>query len=211
MSKRSFDVLPIASPGLAEPAAPYLSYLTHRRGWGAALVLCWALGLLVITVPEGSPRGGAGVPGPASAQASLTLKFLPNPELSLDQQALDVEPVITHSREMPTGVVAMAASHSPLSQPSSEPLAAVAGESEQSGYSLAVQSFREGRYAAAFGRFTQLADAGHKASAESALFMLRHGQELFGAAWSASEDEQLLWETLVAQGSNALQDNPAGD
>jgi len=83
--------------------------------------------------------------------------------------------------------------------------------SEQSAYNDAIKSFRDGRYAAAFGRFTALADAGHKASAESALFMLRHGQELFGVAWSASADEQLLWQALVVRDASRVMDNPAGD
>lgn len=176
-------------------------YLVSRRAWVGVLAMCWLLGLLVISVPEHSSSGGGGSYGLVGAQASLAHRSLQKPDKSANRQPIAVEPANpnTHTPfdEMPTRIM-----WAPIP---------VSGESEQFVYDSAVKSFREGRYAAAFGRFTQLADVGHKASAESALFMLRHGQELFGAAWSASEDEQLLWAALVAQAGNALLDNPAGD
>jgi hypothetical protein len=82
---------------------------------------------------------------------------------------------------------------------------------EKEVHAFAVKSFREGRYATAFGRFVELADGGDRASAEVALFMLRHGPELFGSAWSASEEEQVLWQALVAGGARELMENPGGE
>lgn len=92
--------------------------------------------------------------------------------------------------------------------------AAALTESQRILYESAATSFREGRHAAAFGRFAKLADTGHAPSAESALFMLRNGEELFGEAWSASENQQLRWQALMINGARAnleLVGNPADD
>lgn len=75
-------------------------------------------------------------------------------------------------------------------------------------------AFREHRYAAAYGRYTRLADSGHLASAQAALFMLRNGPALFGSDWSAGEAQQLRWQALVVNGARThieLVANPAGD
>lgn len=64
-------------------------------------------------------------------------------------------------------------------------------------YTYAVQSFREQRYSAAYGRFAQLADAGHVPSAQLALVMYRNGQSLFGSEWSAAPSQQRAWNALV--------------
>jgi hypothetical protein len=47
----------------------------------------------------------------------------------------------------------------------------------------AVESFRAGRFAEAYGRFVALAEAGHPASARYALWMCEHGPALFGSDW----------------------------
>lgn len=62
-------------------------------------------------------------------------------------------------------------------------------------YERAVQAFRGQQWAAAYGRFAQLADAGHVPSAEVALLM--HGSPLFGNGWSASPGQQRHWNALV--------------
>ena len=64
-------------------------------------------------------------------------------------------------------------------------------------YSYATQSFREQRYSAAYGRFAQLADAGHVSSAEMALVMYRNGPTLFGTNWSAAPSQQQSWNALI--------------
>lgn len=61
----------------------------------------------------------------------------------------------------------------------------------------AQQAFRMQHYAAAFGRYVRLADAGHAPAAEMALFMLRNGPTLFGSDWSASATQQTCWNTLA--------------
>lgn len=61
----------------------------------------------------------------------------------------------------------------------------------------AMTAFHERRYPAAFGRFAQLADAGHVPSAEVALVMFRHGSTLFGSDWTASAPQVAKWQALV--------------
>jgi hypothetical protein len=67
----------------------------------------------------------------------------------------------------------------------------------QAGFPQAVEAFRDGRRAAAYGRFARLADAGHVPSAQIALVMLRHGDALFGSDWSATPAQQQRWTALV--------------
>ena len=65
----------------------------------------------------------------------------------------------------------------------------------------AVDAFRMQRYAAAYGRFAELADAGHVPSARMALIMLHNGPTLFGTDWSASAEQQRRWNVLVINSS----------
>lgn len=62
----------------------------------------------------------------------------------------------------------------------------------------AVQSFQEQRYAEAYGRFAELADGGHAASALMALAMVCHGTSVFGTAWSATPGQIERWSRLAA-------------
>ena len=64
----------------------------------------------------------------------------------------------------------------------------------------AVDAFRAHHYAAAYGRFVDLADAGHLPSARMALVMLQNGPALFGSDWSASLDQQRRWNAMVIDG-----------
>lgn len=64
----------------------------------------------------------------------------------------------------------------------------------------AVDSFRAQHYAAAYGRFAELADAGHVPSARLAVAMLHNGAALFNSEWSASLDQQRRWNALVVNG-----------
>jgi hypothetical protein len=178
------------------PASSAEQYLTRRRVWLFAAALLWLLGLSMLVSSGsrdkvgGDGGGGAGVPGVMAAHASSV------PTLHAVSPSL-AQAVSSSGREMSASV-------------------ATAGmqqlvEREKAVHDFAVKSFREGRYATAFGRFVELADGGDKASAEVALFMLRHGSELFGSAWSASEEEQLLWHALVAGSARTLIENPGGE
>lgn len=57
----------------------------------------------------------------------------------------------------------------------------------------ALQSFRQARFAEAYGRFIALADVGHPASAKYALFMCEHGPTLFGNDWDCAPNEVEDW------------------
>jgi hypothetical protein len=88
------------------------------------------------------------------------------------------------------------------------------GSSAAAMETAAQQDFRQGRYAAAYGRYARLADAGHAPSAELALIMLRTGPQLFGSAWSASEKQQACWNALTiarARQRVAANDSSASD
>ena len=75
---------------------------------------------------------------------------------------------------------------------------------QQSAYALAVDSFRDHRYAAAYGRFMKLADAGHVPSAQLALVMYRNGPALFANLWDATPEQLERWTTLVVLGESGL-------
>jgi hypothetical protein len=53
-------------------------------------------------------------------------------------------------------------------------------------FDQAMQLYRDCRWAAAFGQFTRLADAGDAESARIALLMLWHGPRLYGSEWSST-------------------------
>ena len=61
----------------------------------------------------------------------------------------------------------------------------------------ALQLYRQGRWSAAYGRFVHLADAGHEESARIALVMVRHGADLYGTEWAASQPQVSAWEQMV--------------
>ncbi len=85
---------------------------------------------------------------------------------------------------------------------------------QQASHAHAVQSFREQRYAAAYARFAQLADAGHVPSAHLALVMYRNGPVLFGNEWSATPAQQQRWNALVINTARSridFTDNERGD
>jgi hypothetical protein len=65
----------------------------------------------------------------------------------------------------------------------------------------AQQAFRAGRWAAAYGRFAALADAGHAPSAQVALFMVTQGPALFGSHWSVSDGQRRRWQALAEAAS----------
>ncbi len=68
----------------------------------------------------------------------------------------------------------------------------------------AVASFRQGRFAEAFGRFNSLADAGHAPSAAVALWMYEHGPTLFGRDWDSTQEQLSAWAQLAGQPAPVL-------
>ena len=55
------------------------------------------------------------------------------------------------------------------------------------------------RYAAAYGRYADLADAGDPAAASMALAMVVQGPALFGSDWSATSAQLQRWSALARQ------------
>jgi hypothetical protein len=53
------------------------------------------------------------------------------------------------------------------------------------------------RYAEAYGRYADLADAGDSAAASMALAMVLHGPALFGSDWSATSGQLQRWSALA--------------
>jgi hypothetical protein len=85
---------------------------------------------------------------------------------------------------------------------------------QRAAYDQAVELFRAGRHAAAYGRLMPLADAGHVPSAHLSLLMVNHGKALFGTEWSATEAQQARWRDCVINGLRGFAQgvtNEAGD
>jgi hypothetical protein len=74
---------------------------------------------------------------------------------------------------------------------------ALAAPPSDPGYSFAVQEYRAGHWSSAYGQFMTLANNGSIESARIALFMYRHGKELYASDWAASEDELELWSRMT--------------
>jgi len=55
------------------------------------------------------------------------------------------------------------------------------------------------RYAEAYGRYADLADAGDPAAASMALAMVVHGPAVFGSDWSATSGQLQRWSALAQQ------------
>ena len=60
-------------------------------------------------------------------------------------------------------------------------------------HARAVELFRQGRFPEAYGRFIELANAGHPASARHALWMCEQGPTLFGSDWDCAPHEVEEW------------------
>jgi hypothetical protein len=65
------------------------------------------------------------------------------------------------------------------------------------GFTQAVQDYRAGRWSSAYGRFMLLANSGNIEAARIALFMQRHGKQLFDSDWFASEEDLELWSRMT--------------
>jgi hypothetical protein len=77
------------------------------------------------------------------------------------------------------------------------PPTALASTAAQQLHARAVESFRQGRFPEAYGRFVQLANAGHPPAARIALWMCEHGPDLFGKDWDCATEEVIDWATVA--------------
>jgi hypothetical protein len=66
-------------------------------------------------------------------------------------------------------------------------------------FAHAVQALRAQDYAGAYGRFADLADEGHAASAQWALAMVSQGPTIFGSEWSATRGQLRRWSAISAR------------
>jgi len=64
-------------------------------------------------------------------------------------------------------------------------------------HARALASFRQGRFPEAYGRFIDLANAGHVASARYALWMCEQGSALFGKDWDCTPHEADAWARAI--------------
>jgi hypothetical protein len=76
---------------------------------------------------------------------------------------------------------------------SAAPAAAAPGTYAERMHARAVESFRQGRFPEAYGRFIDLANTGHPASARYALWMCEQGPALFGKDWDCAPHEAEDW------------------
>ena len=103
-----------------------------------------------------------------------------------------------------SAVVAAVAAPGPVVTTSTAP-------SPEQRYADVSRLFREGRFAAAYGRAAALADGGHVPSAQLALVMHDQGRALFGSDWFASPDQRRRWNTLVVNAARQRAEVPEGD
>jgi hypothetical protein len=66
-------------------------------------------------------------------------------------------------------------------------------------FDAALAEYKAGQRTAAYGHFARLADAGDAESARIALILLRHGPEMAGTAWGASQPQIDRWMQLARQ------------
>jgi hypothetical protein len=76
---------------------------------------------------------------------------------------------------------------------SAAPAAAAPDTYSERMHARAVESFRQGRFPEAYGRFIDLANTGHPASARYALWMCEQGPALFGKEWDCAPYEVEDW------------------
>jgi len=76
-------------------------------------------------------------------------------------------------------------------------------------HAKAVEMFRQGRFPDAYGRFIQLANAGHPASARYALWMCEQGPALFGKEWDCAPHEVEDWARLSGVPAPSVLAGPA--
>jgi hypothetical protein len=70
--------------------------------------------------------------------------------------------------------------------------------------------YRQGKWSAAYGHFSNLADHGHAEAARIALVMVRHGTKMYGTNWGASQPQIENWMKLSLQRMEPLKSD-SGD
>lgn len=71
-------------------------------------------------------------------------------------------------------------------------------------HSLAQESFRQGRFPEAYGRFIEAANAGHGGAAQMALWMCRQGPALFAKDWDCHAAQVQQWMALSGEAPQQL-------
>ena len=66
-------------------------------------------------------------------------------------------------------------------------------------FQQALAEYKAGHRTIAYGQFMRLADQGDAESARIALMLLRHGEEMHGTAWGASQPQIDRWIRLASQ------------
>lgn len=77
------------------------------------------------------------------------------------------------------------------------PAEAVQSPNVHAEHRQALELFRQGSYAAAYGRLMRLADAGHVGAARLALVMSTQGKAMFGTELSATAAQQMRWNAQI--------------
>ena len=72
-----------------------------------------------------------------------------------------------------------------------------AAPQQDPGLAQAVKEYRAGRWSAAYGQFMTLANNGSIEAARIALFMHRHGVQLYGSDWAATDEDLELWSRMT--------------
>ena len=82
--------------------------------------------------------------------------------------------------------------------------------SSEATFALAMAQYKQGRWSDAYGRFSALADHDHVEASRIVLVMLRHGPEMYGTNWGASQPQIDRWMKLAVQPINSLK-SESGD
>ncbi len=82
---------------------------------------------------------------------------------------------------------------------------AVPGASPDAAVNQAMEQHKLGNWSHSYGRFAALADAGNAEAARIALFMLRHGSDMYGLEWGASQPQIEQWTKLALQPDRLIQ------
>ncbi len=72
-----------------------------------------------------------------------------------------------------------------------------ASAKQEQSYQRAIDGFKRARYAEAYGRVIDAADAGHLPSARLALLIVQNGPALFNTEFSATPGQVGRWQALV--------------
>jgi hypothetical protein len=75
----------------------------------------------------------------------------------------------------------------------------------ETAFEEAMTHYKQGKWSGAYGRFAALADHGHAEAARIALLMLRHGPQMYGSDWGASQPQINQWTKLAVQSLEPLQ------